>query len=515
MRFLSPRLLAIAAVSWLFDVGFATAAFGTAPPATPILAAEDACSSLQASLGSTIVQSSGGKDYSSGTSNAWSYLNNQQQPSCIVFPQKAAHVQTAMTAIYRNNARYAVQAGGHSAVTGWNNVQGGVLIFFSRMKNVSYNATRDTIALDPGIHWGDALTQLEKFGVAPAGGRLNDVGTGLLLGGGYSYLAGEYGFSSDLYVEVDVVLVNGTLVTATASNHYADLFRALKGGANRFGIVTRYEVQAIHTGRISDKNWFGGLIMYPNSSADALIQAVEKYVRTVNDPKASILMAFSNVVNGPGPRSVQDPTPAIGPMHILTLFYHGTSLPSNIFGDFLAIPSVTKQLGAVSYIDAQNILGNGGDRGYGQLFGASVLQGGAGLDQYQAAFRLWSNYTSTVRSNSYATVLAFTPIQVSQIQAGRDKGGNLMDPPLSNYAAVQIQTQMTKGLKDSSGIQGPRQQLFKELPRTPGYPLYINECDSSQSVFETYGRYSEMKTTYAKYDPTRFNVRFTDGPSGL
>lgn len=112
MRFLSPRLLAIAAVSWLFDVGFATAAFGTAPPATPILAAEDACSSLQASLGSTIVQSSGGKDYSSGTSNAWSYLNNQQQPSCIVFPQTAAHVQTAMTAIYRNNARYAVQAGG-------------------------------------------------------------------------------------------------------------------------------------------------------------------------------------------------------------------------------------------------------------------------------------------------------------------------------------------------------------------------------------------------------------------
>lgn len=60
---------------------------------------------------------------------------------------------------------------------------------------------------------------------------------------------------------MDVVLVNGTLVTATASNEYSDLFRALKGGANRFGIVTRYEVQAIHTGRNTDKNWYGGIIL--------------------------------------------------------------------------------------------------------------------------------------------------------------------------------------------------------------------------------------------------------------
>ena len=63
-----------------------------------------------------------------------------------------------------------------------------------------------------------------------------------------------------MYKELDVVLVTGELVTATATNEYADLFRALKGGANRFGIVTRYEVHAVHTGTKDDKNWFGGLI---------------------------------------------------------------------------------------------------------------------------------------------------------------------------------------------------------------------------------------------------------------
>jgi hypothetical protein len=56
------------------------------------------------------------------------------------------------------------------------------------------------------------------------------------------------------------VLVNGEMVTATASNKYSDLFRALKGGGNRFGIVTRYELIAVHTGTKDDKAFLGGLV---------------------------------------------------------------------------------------------------------------------------------------------------------------------------------------------------------------------------------------------------------------
>jgi len=89
----------------------------------------------------------------------------------------------------------------------------------------------------------------------------SDVGTGLLLGGGLSFLSPAHGFSADNFVELDMVLVNGTMVTATQTNEYADLFKSLKGGGNRFGIVTRYEVRAIHVGTKEDKSWFGGSIM--------------------------------------------------------------------------------------------------------------------------------------------------------------------------------------------------------------------------------------------------------------
>jgi hypothetical protein len=89
----------------------------------------------------------------------------------------------------------------------------------------------------------------------------SNIGTGLLLGGGVSYLAPENGWSTDGITEMDVVLVDGRQVTVNANNSYSDLFRALKGGGNRFGIVTRFEVEPIPVGRRSDKNWYGGVIL--------------------------------------------------------------------------------------------------------------------------------------------------------------------------------------------------------------------------------------------------------------
>ncbi|KIM38580.1 hypothetical protein M413DRAFT_447790 [Hebeloma cylindrosporum] len=462
------------------------------------------CIRIQNTLGSDIVQLSSGLEYLASASNAWSLYNTVDRPTCIVFPRNASHVQLAMAAIFRDKIRYAVQSGGHSAMTGWNTVQDGILFFFSYMKDVSYDPASDSITLQPGIHWGEALTALEPLGVAPLGGRLGDVGTGLLLGGGLSYLSGEYGFSSNAYRELDVVLVTGELVTATATNKYADLFRALKGGANRFGIVTRYLVDAIHIGTNDEKNFFGGLILYPNSSAEALVYATEKYVRTVNDPKASILMAFTSGINGS----------VVTGSHILTLFYRDAELPQSICGDFLSIPATYTQLSAVSYIEANNILGPGADRGFGQLFGASAFNGG--VDQYMNAFRRWNEHTFAVKESLSGTVLAFTPIIDHQISVGRANGGNLMDPPGGNYAAVQVQSQMKSGvLFPSSTLLSSRQRFLDQIPRSPGLPLYINECSASQNVFSTYGKYNEMRRTYSKYDPTRFNMRYTDGPMGL
>ena len=76
------------------------------------------CRQLQSALGSSIVVLSG-PEYNASVSSARNAFNTEQSPSCIVFPLNASHVQAAMKAIYHYKIRYAVQAGGHSAMKGW------------------------------------------------------------------------------------------------------------------------------------------------------------------------------------------------------------------------------------------------------------------------------------------------------------------------------------------------------------------------------------------------------------
>ncbi|KAJ7772967.1 hypothetical protein DFH07DRAFT_733429, partial [Mycena maculata] len=136
------------------------------------------------------------------------------------FPTSAAHVQIAMTAIYKTGSKYAVIAGGHSAMVGWNrsiaSISTGVLISFSKMQNVSYDDVSDTVTVQPGVHWADAIEYLQSYGVSVLGGRV-----------GYEdyYSAGpstHCGWSADALKEADVVLVTGKMVAATATNEYSE-----------------------------------------------------------------------------------------------------------------------------------------------------------------------------------------------------------------------------------------------------------------------------------------------------
>ncbi|KAJ7507214.1 hypothetical protein B0H11DRAFT_1970759 [Mycena galericulata] len=461
-----------------FVAGSAANLFPTSN-ATAQNAARQACNNLKSSLGAPFVQANS-TDYEFAATNAWNLQNAEFQPSCIVFPRTSAHVQVAMKAIYDADSHYAVQAGSHSAMKGWNTVQDGVLIIFTNMKNASYDPVRDSITLEPGIHWEEAVTALEPYGVAPVGGkadpRFYDVGTGLLLGGGLSWLSPSQGYAADTFMELDVVLVTGELVTASASNNYSDLFRALKGGGNRFGVVTRYELHAVHTGTKDVKDFYGGMIIY-NSSAEALLNATARYIREVQDPKAVLLVSFVNLITDG----------EIVPIYLVCPFYNGTELPEDIFGDFLSIPAASSQLGPLSYFDVAGTLGLGNDRGYVQHFGASALVGDEDF----------------CKENFNTTTLAFTPIPDSQIQAGRAQGGNIINPPSGSFAAIP------PNVKQGIDI------LFEQIPPSPGLPLYLGECDEFQSVFQSYGDYELLKEVYAKYDPTRFNVNHLQGPGGL
>lgn len=149
-------------------------------------------------------------------------------PGCIFVPTSAHQVRTAMSAVKSVNGSFAVRGGGHTAIPGANSIDGDVLIAFSNMTRLELSAERTHVHLGPGLRWGEVYNALEPYDLTVAGGRVAPVGVpGQLLAGGIGFYSNKYGFSANTVSSYEVVLADGRIVNATASNEYNDLFWAV------------------------------------------------------------------------------------------------------------------------------------------------------------------------------------------------------------------------------------------------------------------------------------------------
>lgn len=80
--------------------------------------------------------------------------------------------------------QFAVKSGGHAAFTGASNVQGGITINFSKMKDISVSSDQKVASLGPGNTWFDVYSNLEPKGLTVIGGRVAAIGVGGLTTGG-------------------------------------------------------------------------------------------------------------------------------------------------------------------------------------------------------------------------------------------------------------------------------------------------------------------------------------------
>jgi FAD binding domain len=221
--------------------------------------------------------------YSEQASTYWASNQGHLRPACRVVPRTTSDVSTAVSTLRDWPDLFAIRSGGHSSLANTSNIDNGVAIDFSELNHIRRAPNDDSIYVGPGARWRDIYRFLEsqprQLGVA--GARAGSVGVGgFILGGGLSIFSSVCGWSSNEVVSFEVVLPNASVVNIDFTSP-SPLFRALKGSASNFGIVTSIQFPVYPDRNLVDV----AVLSYPWSKLRPILQALTDFnTNGISDP---------------------------------------------------------------------------------------------------------------------------------------------------------------------------------------------------------------------------------------
>jgi hypothetical protein len=428
-------------------------------------------------------------------------VNARRTPNCIVVASSTRSLQEAVNYLTRNNVQFAVRSGGHTIKPGGSNIDNGVLIDLSRLNQIEYDIVGRVATVGSGARWGDVYRELEPHNVTVVGGRLNDIGVGgLVLGGGLSWLSSRYGLACDNVVNFEVVLANGTLVNANATSS-SDLYKALKGGGNNFGIVTRFTLKTYAIGGV-----WGGIRYYAPDHFPALISAFAQYQLGPQDPDASIM--------------IQAPLTNSSFGILLNIAYARPIVNPPAFDAFKNIPIALDSTSIRSY---SSLISGASSPDIGQLprwdWRTATLAANATL--YNQAYNITTmapELQSLSKLQSSTFVFNLQPIPVQTIKAAKALGGNSLG--LSEEPQVWVQYLMAwwheeddqKAYALTKAIMDRVDRAAEKANDSLDY-VFMNDASQDQQVLQSYGRenIASMKKVQAKYDPNKAFQKLVQG----
>ncbi|KAL8824244.1 MAG: hypothetical protein Q9191_005192 [Dirinaria sp. TL-2023a] len=481
--------------------------------------------------------------------NSYFFQQARLSPECIVSPSRTAEVALiikTLNALRSQNVSsptVAVRGGGHTPFSGAANVDNGVTIDLSHINDVelvnpsdlsasnlvdspsgtslpaNYSSKSpeaqaqigkpDTfiVSVGGGANWGDVYTKLQPFNIVPVGGRGLTLGVGGLLTGGsraeapsgISFFSPVKGFACDNVVNMEVVLADGSIVNTNAKAH-PDLFKALKGGSNNFGIVTRFDLQAYSQG----DSW-GGFISFPSSTIPQQLSAFSSFMRsTKSDPYGSVICAIGFI--------------GAYQMTVASIGLHYTKAIENpaLFQPFTSIQPqlkstvrIANNLDFVTEVEANQALNSRG------IYENTVFHHSDQIinDIYQ----LWSSTVDAIKAVSgVAYFLIFQRLPL--IQTGVNPLG-LDDAVHDDPMVVLVLSVTWTEAQDDATVKTVTQALIERIDQaTKAAGLfrefkYLNYAAGFQDPIASYGSKNVgfLQAVSREYDPTGFFQRSVPG----
>jgi FAD/FMN-containing dehydrogenase len=182
-----------------------------------------------------------------------------KHPAAIAQCRDVADVIACVRFGREHGIELAIRGGGHNAA-GLGVADDALVIDLSLLRSTTVSPQEHTVRADAGCTWGDVDHTTVPFGMATPSGFLSTTGVaGLTLGGGIGYLSRRFGLTVDNLLAADVVLADGTFVTASEQSH-PGLFWGLRGGGGNFGVVTSFTFRCHDVGQ--DGTIIGGPVLY-------------------------------------------------------------------------------------------------------------------------------------------------------------------------------------------------------------------------------------------------------------
>jgi len=201
-----------------------------------------------------------------------------KRPTLIARCRGAADITDMIRVGRERGLEIAVRGGGHN-VAGRSTTDGGLLIDLSLMTGVQVDPGNRIARAQGGVTWGLFNRETQLHALATTGGVVSTTGiAGLTLGGGLGWLMGRHGLALDNLLSVNLVLADGSTVTASRDEH-PDLFWAVRGGGGNFGVAASFDYRLHPVGPLTTS----GLIAFPFSAAWDVLRFYRDFTASLPD----------------------------------------------------------------------------------------------------------------------------------------------------------------------------------------------------------------------------------------
>ncbi|KAG6865596.1 hypothetical protein C0993_007919 [Termitomyces sp. T159_Od127] len=209
------------------------------------------------------------------------------KPTYIAQPISVQDIPHAIKFALSQSLEIAIKGGGVNPYPA-SSSDGGLVIDLSKLNAVKLSDDKQSVSVGGGALWSDVYAQTDKHGVVPIGGNVHFLGVGgVTLAGGYSHLSGKHGLGVDNILQATVVLADGRIVT-TNENQEPDLFWAIRGGVNQFGVVAELVLKTYPLAAAMTV----GAMVYPGTELQNVLAALHKHFEN-HHPSTKMILMFA------------------------------------------------------------------------------------------------------------------------------------------------------------------------------------------------------------------------------